>query len=138
MTTIQTIIKNLESFINLLVPLVFAIAFIAFIWGVFQFFFAKAGDAEARAQGRTFIFWGIIAFAVMVSVWGLVNLAVSSLGLTNTARPDLPCFNSSDCSNSSSGTSGSQPTNLLPTSFTSGSGGTEPTSTYSGGLTGIY
>jgi len=102
MKTIETIITNIEKVINLLVPLVFAIAFIVFLWGIFQFFFAKAGDAEARQKGRQFVMWGIIAFAIMISVWGLTNLVVSSLGLESNSRPDLPCFSSGDCSNGAS------------------------------------
>ncbi len=78
---------QLASFIidiinNVAVPVVFAIAFIMFIWGVFQAFILNGGDAEKRKNGQQFILWGIVGFFLMVSVWGLVNLLVGTLNLT--------------------------------------------------------
>lgn len=70
------------GFINdTLVPLVFALALIVFIWGLFTSFILPNGD---RDQGRQLMLWGIIAFFVMVSVWGLVNILVGTFGLENT------------------------------------------------------
>lgn len=77
-----------------LVPLVFALALIAFLWGVFNFFIAGGADEEKREKGKQFMVWGIIGFFVMVSVWGIVNLFVSSFGF-DQRRPDLPAFDNS-------------------------------------------
>jgi hypothetical protein len=59
---------------NVAVPLLFAIAFIVFIWGVFQYFIAGGHDEEKRETGKSLMLWGIIGFFIMVSVWGLVNI----------------------------------------------------------------
>ena len=70
---------------NVLVPLVFAIAFIVFIWGVFQYFIMGGADEEKRENGKSLMLWGIIGFFVMVSVWGLVNILRGTFQTTNTA-----------------------------------------------------
>lgn len=69
---------------NVLVPLVFAIAFVVFIWGVFQYFIAGGADEEKREAGKSLMLWGIIGFFVMASVWGLVNILKGTFILTNT------------------------------------------------------
>ncbi len=77
---------------NAIVPFIFSIAFIVFIWGIFQYFIAGGADEEKRKEGRNLALWGIIGLAVMVSVWGLVSLVVNTLHL-QTGRPSLPLFN---------------------------------------------
>lgn len=87
-TNVQTIGSGIIGLINsVLVPLVFALAFIVFIWGVFQYFIAGGHDEEKREQGKSLMLWGIIGFFVMVSVWGLVNILRGTFQLTNTAPP---------------------------------------------------
>lgn len=78
------------------VPLIFSIAFIVFIWGVFRYFIAGAGDEEKRKEGRKFITWGLIGFFLMFAVWGIVNLLINSLGFDTRTRPQLPLFGGKD------------------------------------------
>lgn len=84
---------NILVFIDaILVPFIFALAFVVFLWGVFQYFIAGGADEEKRKQGRSFILWSVIGFFLMVSIWGLVNLLGTSLGFGAEQRPRLPTF----------------------------------------------
>lgn len=74
---------------GVLVPLVFAIAFVVFIWGVFRFFIAGTEDEKAKEKARHLMLYGIIGFFVMVSVWGLVNILLGTFNL-NQNVPNLP------------------------------------------------
>ncbi len=74
---------------GVLVPLVFAIAFIVFIWGVFQYFIAGGHDEEAKEKGKSLMLYGLVGFFLMVSVWGLVNILVGTFNL-NSTPPQLP------------------------------------------------
>lgn len=119
MKTISGAITNIISFINdVLVPLVFAVAFIVFLYGVARYFIAGAADPEKRKNGRDIIIYSVVGFAVMMSVWGLVNLVKNSFGFDSNARPCLPTFGKdTDCSNvpgSGSGSADNTPQNLLP------------------------
>jgi len=62
------------------IPLIFALAIVLFVWGVVQYVINSDSESE-RAKGRNFMIWGIIALAVMVSVWGLVNIFTNSFGI---------------------------------------------------------
>lgn len=66
---------------TVVVPIIFTLAFAAFVWGVVNYFFLHGGDETKREEGREFILWGIIGIVVLFSVWGFVNLMLSTLGI---------------------------------------------------------
>lgn len=91
---IANLLMQFLFFINvILVPVLFGLAFIMFLWGVFLYFFNSGEKAsESRKKGRDFILYGIIGFFVMVSVWGLVGLLVNSFGLQPGNNRGTPMF----------------------------------------------
>ncbi len=60
-----------------LMPLLYAIAFITFLIGMVRLFFSDS--EEKRKSGKDFALWGIIGFAVLFSVWGIVRLLLTLL-----------------------------------------------------------
>lgn len=67
---------------TVIVPTIFALAFLVFIYGVVKYFFINNdGDEGKIAEGRKFVSWGIIGMAILFSVWGFVNLLLSTLGI---------------------------------------------------------
>ena len=75
---------------NVLVPVIFALAFIVFLYGVAKSYIFSAGDEEAVSKGHKLILWGIIAFVVMISLWGLVNVVANTFGLYGVGAPPTP------------------------------------------------
>ena len=65
------------------VPLIFVLAMAAFIWGVVNFLILGAEEESKREKGKQFMIWGIVALAVMVSVWGLVKVVTNTFGVKN-------------------------------------------------------
>ncbi len=86
-------ISGVGSFIintinGVFVPVLMSIAFIVFIYGIFSAFILNSGDEEKRKKGKMVMMYGLIGFAVMVSVWGLVNVFTGSVGLnSNVTSP---------------------------------------------------
>ena len=72
-----------EYIINPAITLLFIIAFVMFVWGLFNFFRAKGGGGEQDGveQGKRHILWGIIGMVIMVSVFGIMQLLITSLGV---------------------------------------------------------
>lgn len=84
-------LQNIKTIINEdLVPVLMAIAFIVFLWGVYRYFILGAADEGKRAEGRQFVLWGVIGFVVILSLWGLVSVVQTTLGLTSTGAPCAP------------------------------------------------
>lgn len=75
---------------GMLVPVLIAIAFITFLWGVYKYFILGADSDTERATGRQFVLWGIIGFVVIASVWALVNIVSGTLGLQIGNTAPLP------------------------------------------------
>ena len=76
---------------DVFVPVLFAIAFFVFLWGVYKYFILGATEEKSREDGRTFVLWGIICFVVILSVWGLVNIVTSTFNLpTGGTGPKPP------------------------------------------------
>lgn len=74
---------------NVLVPVIFAVAFIVFIWGAFNTFILGAQSEDTKEKGKNQMLWGLIGFFVMVSVWGLVNIltGTAKFGNSNVTKP---------------------------------------------------
>jgi hypothetical protein len=70
---------------TVVIPVIFAFAFAAFIWGVVNYFFLHGDEEGKREEGRKFILWGIIGMVVLFSVWGFVNIMLSTLGIAPSA-----------------------------------------------------
>lgn len=78
-------ITSIMQFINtVLVPLVFALAFLAFLWGMFKTFILGGDNEEEQAKGKQLMMYSIAGFVVMVSLWGIVNFFANALNLNST------------------------------------------------------
>ena len=75
---------------SILVPVLMAIPFITFLWGVFKYFIWGGENESEKAEGRKFAMWGIIGFVVILSLWGLVNILMGALGLSIGNNPKPP------------------------------------------------
>ncbi len=75
---------------GILVPVIFALAFIVFLYGVATKYIFSHGDEGKIEEGHKLILWGIIGFVVMISLWGLVNVVSNTFGLSGYSAPTLP------------------------------------------------
>ena len=66
---------------ELLVPLLMAVAFIVFLYGIYKYFILGAESDTELETGRKFALWGIIGFVLIVSVWGIVWIVLQTFSL---------------------------------------------------------
>ncbi|MBI2631092.1 hypothetical protein HYW73_02650 [Candidatus Nomurabacteria bacterium] len=74
---------------NSIIPLIFAVAILMFIWGAVKFFIINSDEEAKREQGKQFMIWGIIALTVMTTVWGLVALLGGTFGIGGDILPQV-------------------------------------------------
>jgi hypothetical protein len=72
-------------------PLLILAALVLLLFGIVRTFFFNSDEGK-RAEGKSFVLWGIIALFVMVSVWGLVNILRGSFMLDNDNVPLAPAI----------------------------------------------
>ena len=84
---ISVFLNKVNQFIlNPLILLAFAIAFLVFFWGIFQFIFSQTVDAQ-RDEGKRKIFWGLFGMFIMISAYGLIRLILGTFGIPVPAYP---------------------------------------------------
>ena len=89
--TVCGVATNIIYIINyILVPVLFALAFIVFLWGIAKAYIFSAGEPEEVAKGHKLVLWGVIGFVVMISLWGLVNVVANTFGLGGYYAPPSP------------------------------------------------
>ncbi|MBI2610199.1 hypothetical protein HYW53_03410 [Candidatus Giovannonibacteria bacterium] len=97
---------NITNALESVIPILFLIATIVFLWGVVLYITA-AGSEDKNKKGHKYIIWGLVGLFVMVAVWGLVRL-ITSLVFGTAILPrsaDIPCLPGQTCSSSNSGNS---------------------------------
>ncbi len=87
--TFQSILCNISSVMNTLIPILIVLGVVYFIWGVVTYMIGD--DEEAKAKGKNRIIYGIIGLVVIVAMWGLVSIVTKSFGLDNNPTSDFPC-----------------------------------------------
>lgn len=65
---------------NSVIPMIFALAIVLFIWGVVQYVINDSEEGK-KEKGKLFMVWGIIGLVVMTSVWGIVKVVGNTFGL---------------------------------------------------------
>ncbi len=70
--------------LNPLITLIFAVAFLIFFYGIFQFIASETSDTK-RSEGKKKIVYGLVGMFIMFSAYGLVNLV---LGTFNIDHPE--------------------------------------------------
>ena len=71
---VSNYITSIGGFINsTIIPLLMALAFLVFVYGIFLNFFSGTGDdnSEKREKGKQLILWSIVGFVLIASVWVL-------------------------------------------------------------------
>lgn len=91
--TFLTIVGSLLYIIeNNIVPLLITLATAYFLWGVLSYMMA-AGDEKKLTEARYYILYGLIGLFVIVSMWGLVKLAVNTFIGSGGEMPAGPTIN---------------------------------------------
>ncbi len=63
-----------------LITLLFIIAMLVFLWGIFQYV-RNGADEAARSEGRRHMIFGIIGFVVMLSAVAILSIARGTIGV---------------------------------------------------------
>ena len=75
-------LTSILTFINtVLIPFILGVAFLLFVWGMFQYFIAGGANEEAREKGKQLLIWTILGFVIIIVFWGLLNLIIGATGL---------------------------------------------------------
>jgi hypothetical protein len=75
---------------GVLLPLAFTLCLFYFFWGVVKYLRTSASSADAAKEAKGVMIWGIVGLFVAFSVWGIIALIQSELGIPGINNITLP------------------------------------------------
>ena len=77
--TLSTLIASIAGYLNQILALLMGFAVVAFVWYIIKYFIrSNEGDRTEAAQ---YVMWSLIGFFIILSLWGLVNILISTFDL---------------------------------------------------------
>ena len=76
------------TLLNQAVVFLIALAVVWFIWNVIKY--AMSTDEEGKEKAKSQMIWGIVAIAVIVSIWGLVAILQTLFGANSNSAAQTP------------------------------------------------
>jgi hypothetical protein len=77
-TTYSGLVNEIIDFINVLIPAMFALIFVYFIWKMIDAWVLHAGDPNKIQEGKTFALTAVIVLVIALSIWGIVAIIRTS------------------------------------------------------------
>jgi uncharacterized membrane protein YidH (DUF202 family) len=77
--TFRLLRKFNEIILNPVIVLMFAVAVLIFIYGIFEYV-RNSDSEEARETGRRHMVWGIVGMFIMLSVFGIMSVIINTVG----------------------------------------------------------
>lgn len=79
---LQTLLINFGVFLNAtILPFLLALGGMFFIWHAARYFIIGGANPDDQQKARTLALWGLLAFVLILSLWGIVSLMVNGFGL---------------------------------------------------------
>lgn len=75
-----------DAILNPFIILLFSIALLVFLYGVFQLI-RNASDDKARTDAKMAVVWGIVGMLIMISAFGIIRLVLNSTGADTNIYP---------------------------------------------------
>lgn len=98
-STLYDVIDEINTTIQIAIPILFSLAFIAFFWGLSKFILNSSNATDVQ-KGRSYMIWGVIALFVLISFRAIIGLIASDLGIGNGwIIPFIPTKNSNNYNN---------------------------------------
>ena len=89
-SSLTTLVSDIKSILNSIIPLFFVVAILYFFWGLVKFIMG-AGDAKKVAEGKGIMIWGLVALVIMAALFGIINWLTSAAGINGAnTLPNLP------------------------------------------------
>jgi len=75
------------SIVNPLIKLLFALAVVFFLYGVFEFI-ANQENEEKKTTGKSHMLWGVIGITIMMGVWAILGIITDTLNISGQIKPE--------------------------------------------------
>lgn len=90
MQKVYSIISNINDIIiNPIILLLFMVALLYFIYGVFEYMWKSRSDPAKMKEGRLHMGWGLFGMFVMISVFGFFKILINSVPVSERSKTNV-------------------------------------------------
>ena len=86
--TLADVIGSIATYLDDILKLLMGFAVVVFVWYVIKYFIMQSDDTK-RAAAASYVMWSLIGFFIILSLWGLVNILISTFNLGNNSPGSL-------------------------------------------------
>ncbi|MEK7109062.1 MAG: hypothetical protein AAB919_01350 [Patescibacteria group bacterium] len=84
---LQRLVNSIGLLVASLIPILITVALIVFFWGLVKYI---RSSGKGHAEGKNIMIAGLVSLFVMVSIWGLIQLAQGALNVPANAPVQSP------------------------------------------------
>ncbi|KND47766.1 MAG: hypothetical protein AB201_02430 [Parcubacteria bacterium C7867-006] len=81
-------IYHIINVISLIIPILFALSFLAFFWGLSRFILNSGSPADVQ-KGKNYMIWGVVVLFVLISVRAIIGLIARDLEIGDSSTIPL-------------------------------------------------
>src|SRR5438046_2494302 len=81
----NNLIDRIISLADVAIYILVTLAVVYIVWATVQYFIKGSKGDENRKDAGLNILWGIVGLAIIVSIWGLVNILINTFYTANYA-----------------------------------------------------
>ena len=90
MQKVYSIISNINDIIiNPIILLLFMVALLYFIYGVFEYMWKSRSDPAKMKEGRLHMGWGLFGMFIMISVFGFFKILINSVPVSERSKTNV-------------------------------------------------
>ncbi len=82
--TLKDVLGMVAGYLDIALQLLIGLAVVYFVYSIVKYFISPS-SSENRKEAGSYVMWSLIGFAVIVSLWGIVNLLTSTFNLGSNA-----------------------------------------------------
>ncbi len=86
------LVDRILSLINIAIYVLVALAVVFIVYNVVMYII-RGNEPEGKREAAKNVTWGIVGLAIIVSLWGLVNIIVNTFRTNTNNLPNLPNAN---------------------------------------------
>ncbi len=80
---LQTLLSGLYGVLGTyVIPTIIFLCVVVFLYNVIRFFIWQGGSEDGREKARRYLVWSMIGFVLIVSLWGIISLLLTTLDTT--------------------------------------------------------
>ena len=79
-----------QNLVSQAVPLLIGLALVWFFYGLVLYIWKGKEGGESLEKSKQFMMYSIVAIFIMVSIWGIITLIQTTLGISPTTNMSFP------------------------------------------------